>query len=98
MATIFKLTIQIGKGDAAREREISIDPEDIPMGVLEDLEALGTARDWKSIRPLISELFGLSKEEFRAMTAGQFMQIAQALPSAISDATTIPNVTAPLSG
>ncbi len=98
MATIFKLTITIGKGEAAREREISIDPDDIPMGVLEDLETLGTARDWKSIRPIIQDLFGLSKEEFRAMTAGQFMQIAAALPSAISDATTIPNGTAPLLG
>ena len=98
MATIFKLTITIGKGDDAHEREISIDPEDIPMGVLEDLETLGTARDWKSIRPIIQDLFGLSKEEFRAMTAGQFMQIAAALPSAISDATTIPNGIAPLSG
>ncbi len=98
MATIFKLTITIGKGEDAREREISIDPDEIPMGVLEDLEELGSARNWKSIRPIIQELFGLSKEEFRAMTAGQFMQIAAALPAAISDATTIPNVTAPLSG
>jgi hypothetical protein len=95
MATIFKLTITIGKGETAREREISVDPETIPMGVLEDLEELGTARDWKSIRPLISELFGLTTEEFRAMTAGQFMQIAQALPSAISEATAIPNAPAP---
>lgn len=98
MATIFKLTIQIGKGDEAHEREISIDPDNIPMGVLEDLEELGSSRDWKSIRPIISELFGLSKDEFRAMTAGQFMQIAAALPSAISQATDIPNVTVPLSG
>lgn len=94
MATIFSLTITIGKGDAARERIVSIDPEEIPMGVLEDLETLGTARDWKSIRPLISELFGLSKDEFRAMTAGQFMQIAKALPMAVSDATAIPNAPA----
>jgi len=98
MTTIFRLTITIGKGDDAREREISIDPDNVPMGVLEDLETLGTARDWKSIRPIIQDLFGLSKEEFRSMTAGQFMQIAAALPSAISDATAIPNVTAPLSG
>lgn len=98
MTTIFKLTITIGKGDEAHEREISIDPDDIPMGVLEDLETLGTARDWKQIRPIIQELFGISKDEFRAMTAGQFMQIAAALPSAISDATAIPNVTAPPSG
>ena len=98
MATIFKLTITIGKGDACHEREICIDPDDIPMGVLEDLETLGTARDWKSIRPIIQDLFGLTREEFRAMTAGQFMQIASALPNAISQATEIPNATAPLSG
>jgi hypothetical protein len=95
MATIFKLTITIGKGDAAREREISIDPNEIPMGVLEDLEELGNAKDWKSIRPIISELFGLSKDEFRAMTAGQFVQIAAALPTAITEATAIPNAPAP---
>lgn len=98
MATIFKLTITIGKGDEAREREISIDPDEIPMGVLEDLEELGSAKNWRSIRPIISDLFGLSKDEFRAMTAGQFMQIAQALPTAISEATAIPNATAPRSG
>src|SRR5689334_5298245 len=98
MATIFKLTIQIGKGDEAHEREIAIDPDEIPMGVLEDLETLGDAKDWRSIRPIICGLFDLSKEEFRAMTAGQFMQIAAALPTAISQATDIPNATAPLSG
>lgn len=98
MTTLFKLTITIGTGEAAREREISIDPEQIPMGVLEDLEDLGSARNWKSIRPIISELFGLSQAEFRAMTAGQFMQIAQALPSAISEAAAIPNVSVPPSG
>lgn len=91
MATIFRLTIQIGKGDEAKQREISIDPDQIPMGVLEDLESLGEAKDWRSIRPIICGLFDLSKEEFRAMTAGQFMQIAQALPGAITEATAIPN-------
>lgn len=91
MATILKLTITIGKGEAAREREISIDPNEIPMGVLEDLETLGAAKKWSDIRPIISELFGLSEAEFRAMTAGQFMQIAKALPLAVSDATAIPN-------
>ncbi len=91
MATIFKLTITIGKGDAAREREISIDPDEMPMGIMEDLESLGTARDWKSIRPIICELFGLTNDEFRAMTASQFIQIATALNGAVGTATAIPN-------
>jgi hypothetical protein len=94
MATIFKLTITIGSGDDARQREISIDPETIPMGVLEDMEDLGAARDWKSIRPIIQGLFNLSKEEFRAMTARQFMDVAEALRASVGSATTIPNETA----
>ena len=91
MATIFRLTIQIGKGEQAREREISIDPDELPMGIMEDLEALGTARDWKSIRPIICELFGLTNDEFRAMTASQFIQIATALQTSVGAATAIPN-------
>jgi hypothetical protein len=91
LATIFKLTITIGKGESAHEREISIDPDEMPMGVLEDLDALGSARDWKSIRPIICELFGLSTEEFRQMTAAQFIQIATALSGAVGSATAIPN-------
>lgn len=91
MATIFKLTITIGKGEAAREREISIDPDELPMGVLEDLHELGASKDWKQIRPIMSDLFGLTNEEFRAMTASQFMQIAAALTSSVGEATAIPN-------
>lgn len=91
MATIFKLTITIGKGDAAREREISIDPDEMPMGIMEDLQELGAARDWKDIRPIICELFGLTNDEFRAMTAAQFIQIANALQGSVAAATAIPN-------
>jgi hypothetical protein len=91
MATIFRLTITIGKGDAAREREISIDPDEMPMGILEDLQTLGASRDWKEIRPIIQELFGLSNEEFRAMTAAQFIAIATALQTSVGAATAIPN-------
>lgn len=93
MATIFKLTITLGKGESAHEREISIDPDELPMGILEDLESLGGARDWQKIRPIITELFGLSDTEFRQMTAGQFMQIAGALTGAVTDGTAIPNAT-----
>ena len=91
MATIFKLTITIGKGDAAHEREISIDPDDIPMGVLEDLESLGDVKKWSQIRPIICGLLDLSEEEYRAMTRAQFGQIAAALSGAVGEATTIPN-------
>lgn len=99
MATIFKLTITIGKGEDAHEREISVDPEEVPMSVLEDLEAVSLSSgkpDWKALRPIITELFGLTSDEFRAITVKQFVQIASALIGTISDATTIPNGSAPL--
>ncbi len=98
VATIFTLDITIGKGDEAHTRTISIDPDEIPMGVLEDLEEFASVGDWKGRRRVISELFGLTKDEFRQMTVGQFVQIANALPSAISQATDVPNASAPLSG
>lgn len=91
MATIFKLTITIGKGEAAREREITLDPMDVPMGILDDLDGLGDSKDWKSIRPIMQDLFGLTNEEFRSMTAKQFIEVATALRGAVGDATTIPN-------
>lgn len=92
MATIFTMTITTSKG----EREISIDPDEIPMGVLEDLENLGEAKRWRDIRPIICGLFQLTNDEFREMTAKQFMQIAQAIPAAVNEATAIPNGPGPL--
>ena len=91
MATIFKLTITLGKGESAHTREISIDPEEVPMGVLEDLDGLKDSHDWKKIRPIITGLFDLTDDEFRQMTAGQFVQIAGALTGAVTEATAIPN-------
>ena len=91
MAAIFKITITIGKGEQAKERVVSIDPDEIPMGVLEDLESLGDVKKWKEIRPIICGLLDLSEEEYRAMTRAQFTQIAAALSGAVGEATTIPN-------
>lgn len=91
MTTVFRLTITIGKGEAQRTREITIDPDDVPLGVLEDLETAQETRAWKDIRTAIGGFLELTDEEFRAITASQFMQIASALQQAVKDATTIPN-------
>lgn len=91
MTTILKLTITIGKGDQQRTREIAIDPDDVPLGVLEDLETAQETKQWKDIRAAIGGFLELSEEEFRAITASQFMQLAEALQSAVRAATTIPN-------
>jgi len=91
VATIFRLTITIGKGEAAREREISLDPGDISMGLLEDLQSASSAGDMGSMKPIISELFGLTNEEYRALTIKQFIEIAAAIPRAVNEASTIPN-------
>lgn len=98
MATIFSITITIGKGENARERTISIDPEDVPMGILEDLEAVSISSDkpdWKTLRSIMKDLFGLTNEEFRAVTVKQFIQIATALMGAVSSAVAIPNGATP---
>lgn len=91
MSTILKLTITIGKGDAQRAREIEIDPDDVPLGLLEDLETAQETRKWSDIRVAVGGFLGLSDEEFRAITSKQFIQIAQALQGAVADASTIPN-------
>ncbi len=91
MATVLKLTITIGKGDAQRTREVAIDPEDISIGLLEDLEQASAGGTMSNMKPIISELLGLSNEEYRALTVKQFMAIANAIPAAIAEATTIPN-------
>ena len=91
MATILKFTITVGKGDAARTREITIDPDEVPLGLLEDLETAQETKRWKDIRQAIGGFLGLTDEEFRAITSRQFIDIASALQGAIGDATAIPN-------
>ena len=98
MAVLFRLTIRVGKGADQHEREIVIDPDELSMGTLEDLETLGASNKWSDIRPIIVELLGLTNEEFRALTRKQFMQIAMALSGSVAEATAIPNAPAPLSG
>jgi len=98
MAVLFRLTIRVGRGADQHEREIVIDPDELSMGTLEDLETMGSAAKWSDIRPVIVELLGLTTEEFRALTRKQFMQIAAALSGSVAEATTIPNAPASLSG
>lgn len=97
MATVFRLTITIGKGAAQRTRAIEVDPDDIPLGLLEDLETAQETHRWADIRRAMSGFFGLTDEEFRSITAGQFVQIAEAMKGAIGSATTLPNGQAPSS-
>lgn len=86
------MTITIGKDENAHEREIVIDPEQIPMGLLDDLQEAGDLREWKVVKPIIIELFGLTNDEYRALTARQFLDLASALTNAVGVATApIPN-------
>lgn len=84
---VLKFTITVGKGDTARAREITIDGDEVPLGLLEDLETAQETRKWKDIRAAIGGFLGLTDEEFRAITIKQFLEISGAIQGAI----TIPN-------
>jgi hypothetical protein len=84
---VLKFTIAVGKGEDARAREVTIDGDEVPLGLLEDLEVAQETRKWKDIRAAIGGFLGLTDDEFRAITIKQFLEIS----TAIQGATSIPN-------
>lgn len=89
MALTFEITI--GKGDAARSREITVDVEDLPLGFSEDFEAAQESGKWRDLIPVIADFLGLTREETRAITTRQFRQLTVAMQSAAAEQTAIPN-------
>jgi hypothetical protein len=81
------LEIDIGQGP----RRIEIDPEDITLGFLEDLEEAQATNKWAPIRTAVASLLSLSREESRAITMRQFKEIGAALQNATTEQTAIPN-------
>lgn len=77
------------------ERVISIEPDTLPMGFFEDVEA---AQDTGKITPILrayGALLGFTHTEVRALTRAQFNAIAQALSAAGQEAGAVPNASAP---
>ena len=81
------LEIDIGEG----ARRVEIDPEDITLGFLEDLETAQDTGKWAPLRTALASLLKLSAAESRAITLRQFKQIGQALGGAVADQSAIPN-------
>jgi hypothetical protein len=83
----FTLEIDTGAGP----RQIIIDPEDITLGFLEDMEEAQATNKYKPMRTALCSLLRLSAEEGRALTMRQFRQIGEALNQAASTQNAIPN-------
>jgi hypothetical protein len=84
------IEITIGRGDKQRTLTRPIDPDELPLGFIEDLEAT-TDGKWSAVIPLLMSLLDLSREEAREITMKQFKEISGAVQVAITEATTVPN-------
>lgn len=77
------IDITIGKGDKAKTTKHTVDSDDMPLILLEAMEA----GQVKPIREGIAELLDLTEEESRQLTTGHLKQIARA----IKEAAELPN-------
>lgn len=84
---MIRLEIDIGQGP----RAVEIDPEDITLGFLEDIEEAQSSGKWKPIVSALGELLHLTPAERRAITLRQFKQIGGALSESVRDQTALPN-------
>lgn len=84
---MIRLEIDIGQGP----RAITIDPEEITLGFLEDIEEAQATNKWRPMRLAFASLLKLTDAESRAITVRQFKAIGAALNAAVEDQSTIPN-------
>lgn len=89
MAITFEITF--GKGDKQTTRKVEIEPKEISLGFLEDMEIASETKQWAIIRPAYADLLGLTRDESRALTTGQFEQLTTAFKDAMAAQATIPN-------
>ena len=88
---VVKVTIDIGAGPVVKE----INPEDLTLGFLEDLETAQETNKWRDLLPVFGEMLTLTRKEMRAITIAQFNEIGKALQGATG--ATVPNASAPVS-
>lgn len=84
---MIQLEIDIGAGP----RQVTIDPEDITLGFLEDMEEAQATNKYKPMRTALCSLLKLTPDEGRALTMRQFKQIGMALNEAATSQNAIPN-------
>lgn len=83
--------IKLGKGEGQTSRVVTLDPDDITLGFLEDLEAAQETGKWRDINPVIAQLLNLTRDEQRAITQRQFRDMAFAIQTGMEEASVIPN-------
>ncbi len=83
------IRVQIAVGGT--QREIVIDPDELPMGLNEDIENARESGKWRDLNKAFADMIGVTHEEFRQIKQGDFKRIMQAIQDAQKEATDIPN-------
>lgn len=76
------LTIHVQIAADTEARAITIDPEALTLGFLEDLERAQESAKWRDMIPAIGGMLGVDHAEARAITLGQWKAIGAALKEA----------------
>lgn len=84
------LTLEIAAGKDASPRTITVDTDDLTLGFLEDIQEAQDTKKQKHLNAALASFLGLTRDEVRAMTNRQFMQLARALNSTVEGAP-VPN-------
>ena len=71
----------------------TINPEDLTLGFLEDVETAQSTGKWRDLIPAFASLLDIPRDAARQLRISQFRAIAGAL----SQASAVPNDSAPLS-
>ncbi|HEX6293371.1 MAG TPA: hypothetical protein VFZ66_29590 [Herpetosiphonaceae bacterium] len=88
---MIRFTITIGKGETAKTREVIVDPDEITLGFMEDMETAQETGKWRDLFKPMGEMLDLSRDELRAITNKQFRELTTAMQSSITEQTTVPN-------
>ncbi len=83
-----QIEITVGQG---LSRIVQIDPEELTLGFLEDMEEAQANGKWSALIPVFATMLGLTRDELRNVTVRQFKAIGEALQAAGKAAGTIPN-------
>ena len=88
---MIKVEITTGHNGTTATRTIAIDPDLIPMGFSEDMEEAQISGKWKDLNKVFAEFIGMTHEEFRQVTRGDFKRIMAAIEAASNEAVNGPN-------
>lgn len=88
---VINLTITFGKGEKRATKDVTIDGEELTLGLFEDINEAQKTNDMGMMRPIYAEMLGLTKEESRQITLRDFKAINAAMLQAANEVTNAPN-------